>query len=279
MAGAVGIHGQPGVRRRPRPRRRPAGPARRCSPRAPTRPCGSARSPTACCPPRRGRAGRPTTATRPWRCPWSRRCWCCGPATPPAPAPAAPPRARTPTGCSTSSPTRPHPGSSGTGRPGRWSCGGSARSAPGCPPTGRDFARAWTARYPLAGELGLSPLRRYGTRGASRGIGIPLVLPAGVARGRPAGPAHRARRRRADHAGRIRHTAPGGQRARRARRQPAAAPGDPVPAGAHRRPGPRTRRRADLRPRAVRAQLAAARPAAAAHLRGNPGGPGRTDGS
>jgi hypothetical protein len=43
------------------------------------------------------------------------------------------------------------------------------------------FARAWTARYPLAKQLALNPLRRYGTRGASRDIGIPLVLPAGVA--------------------------------------------------------------------------------------------------
>ena len=51
----------------------------------------------------------------------------------------------------------------------------------GLPAKWRDFARAWTARYPLAGELALSPLRRYGTRGASRGIGIPLVLPDGAA--------------------------------------------------------------------------------------------------
>jgi hypothetical protein len=53
----------------------------------------------------------------------------------------------------------------------------------GLPAGWRDFARAWTARYPLANQLALSPLRRYGTRGASRGIGIPLVLPDGVAAG------------------------------------------------------------------------------------------------
>jgi hypothetical protein len=43
------------------------------------------------------------------------------------------------------------------------------------------FARAWTTRYPLADQLALSPLRRYGTRGASRAVGIPLVLPPGAA--------------------------------------------------------------------------------------------------
>ena len=43
------------------------------------------------------------------------------------------------------------------------------------------FAQAWTTRYPLADQLALSPLRRYGTRGASRAVGIPLVLPAGAA--------------------------------------------------------------------------------------------------
>ena len=46
---------------------------------------------------------------------------------------------------------------------------------------GRTSPSAWTARYPLADQLALSPLRRYGTRGASRGIGIPLVLPDGAA--------------------------------------------------------------------------------------------------
>ena len=43
-----------------------------------------------------------------------------------------------------------------------------------------NFARAWTIRYPLADQLALSPLRRYGARGASRAVGIPLVLPAGA---------------------------------------------------------------------------------------------------
>jgi hypothetical protein len=51
----------------------------------------------------------------------------------------------------------------------------------GLPAKWPGFAQAWTARYPLADQLGLSPLRRYGTRGASREIGIPLVLPDGVA--------------------------------------------------------------------------------------------------
>src|SRR5205814_7985868 len=44
----------------------------------------------------------------------------------------------------------------------------------------RDFSQTWSVRYPLADQLALSPLRRYGTRGPSRGIGIPLVLPDGV---------------------------------------------------------------------------------------------------
>jgi hypothetical protein len=45
----------------------------------------------------------------------------------------------------------------------------------------REFTRAWTATHRLATELALGPLRRYGTRGASRLIGLPLVLPDGVA--------------------------------------------------------------------------------------------------
>ena len=40
------------------------------------------------------------------------------------------------------------------------------------------FAKAWTARYPLADELELSPLRRYGARGVSRRVGLPLVVPS-----------------------------------------------------------------------------------------------------
>jgi hypothetical protein len=56
-----------------------------------------------------------------------------------------------------------------------------AMASSGLPAKWPGFAQAWTARYPLADQLALSPLRRYGTRGASRGIGIPLVLPDGVA--------------------------------------------------------------------------------------------------
>jgi hypothetical protein len=44
----------------------------------------------------------------------------------------------------------------------------------------REFSHAWTAKHPLATELGLGPLRRYGARGAARAIGLPLVLPDGL---------------------------------------------------------------------------------------------------
>ena len=51
----------------------------------------------------------------------------------------------------------------------------------GLPAKWREFVTAWRDQYPLAGELALSPLRRYGARGSSRSVGIPLVLPPGVA--------------------------------------------------------------------------------------------------
>ncbi len=158
VAGPVGLHRQPGVRRRPRPGARQLGCARRCSPRAPTRPCGSARSRTACCRSPRGRAGRPDDGDPPWRCRWSRRCSRCGPGTPPAPAPAAPPPGRTPTGCSTSSPTRPRrrgvPLPAGLAARAVVARRGQLRPAR---QPGRQFARAWAARYPLARPAGAQP--------------------------------------------------------------------------------------------------------------------------
>lgn len=50
----------------------------------------------------------------------------------------------------------------------------------GVPQQWRPLAEAWSTRYPLTDELGISPLRRYGARGASRLVGVPLVLPPGV---------------------------------------------------------------------------------------------------
>jgi hypothetical protein len=50
----------------------------------------------------------------------------------------------------------------------------------GLPVAWREFAGRWPARYPLARQLGLIPLRRYGARGMSRGTGLPLVLPDGT---------------------------------------------------------------------------------------------------
>ena len=47
----------------------------------------------------------------------------------------------------------------------------------------RDFAHAWTTKYPLAQQLSLGTLRLYGARGPWRRVGLPLVLPPGVAAG------------------------------------------------------------------------------------------------
>jgi hypothetical protein len=51
----------------------------------------------------------------------------------------------------------------------------------GLPVKWPEFSKAWSARYALADELELSPLRRYGARGQSRRVGLPLVLPRGAA--------------------------------------------------------------------------------------------------
>lgn len=45
------------------------------------------------------------------------------------------------------------------------------------------LAAQWSERYPLADELGLRLTRRYGARGPSRRVRLPLVLPPGVAPG------------------------------------------------------------------------------------------------
>lgn len=47
----------------------------------------------------------------------------------------------------------------------------------------RAFATAWDQAYPLARTLGLDHVRRYGARGQSRQLGIPLVVPAGGGEG------------------------------------------------------------------------------------------------
>lgn len=50
----------------------------------------------------------------------------------------------------------------------------------GVPQRWRDLPAMWSERYPLADRLGLRPARRYGARGRSRRVGVPLVLPRGV---------------------------------------------------------------------------------------------------
>lgn len=55
---------------------------------------------------------------------------------------------------------------------------GMASSA--LPAAWRDVIRAWDVRYGLAAQLELTPLRRYGARGASRVVQLPLVVPAGA---------------------------------------------------------------------------------------------------
>jgi hypothetical protein len=52
--------------------------------------------------------------------------------------------------------------------------------ASGVPRRWRTLERAWGTRYALAEELALDSMRRYGSVGQSRRIGIPLVLPTGV---------------------------------------------------------------------------------------------------
>jgi hypothetical protein len=47
----------------------------------------------------------------------------------------------------------------------------------------RTFASAWNDAHPLVGRLQLDHIRRYGTRGRARLIGIPLVVPLGTPEG------------------------------------------------------------------------------------------------
>ncbi len=53
-------------------------------------------------------------------------------------------------------------------------------AAAGLPARWRPFARAWDQAYPLAGRIRLPRGRRYGTRGRSRLVGIPFVVPDGA---------------------------------------------------------------------------------------------------
>ena len=83
----------------------------------------------------------------------------------------------------------------------------------GLPVTWRDFAHAWTTKYPLAEQLALGPLRRYGARGPSRARRPAARAAARRRRRRPARPARRPRRRRACP---LRPRSPTRQRSRRA---------------------------------------------------------------
>jgi hypothetical protein len=47
------------------------------------------------------------------------------------------------------------------------------------------FDRAWHGRYGLADQLGLTPIRRYGTNSAPRRLAIPLIRPEGLPADRP----------------------------------------------------------------------------------------------
>jgi hypothetical protein len=51
----------------------------------------------------------------------------------------------------------------------------------GVPQRWQALAEAWLQRYRLADELGVRPFRRYGARGTTRLVGIPLVVPRGSA--------------------------------------------------------------------------------------------------
>ncbi|MBB5079311.1 hypothetical protein [Nonomuraea endophytica] len=46
-----------------------------------------------------------------------------------------------------------------------------------------DFDESWHSMHPLAEELGLRPLRRYGSRGPDQPVGLPMVVPAGMSKG------------------------------------------------------------------------------------------------
>ncbi|MGH2801081.1 MAG: hypothetical protein ACRDM0_26090, partial [Thermoleophilaceae bacterium] len=54
-------------------------------------------------------------------------------------------------------------------------------------PAWRDFDDAWLARYALAAQLGLAPVRRYGARSVSRRLRLPLVRPAQLPAGETVG--------------------------------------------------------------------------------------------
>jgi hypothetical protein len=55
-----------------------------------------------------------------------------------------------------------------------------ASAASGLPAPWREVDRTWRERHRLADTLALTPLRRYGARGPSRRIGVPLVVPTAV---------------------------------------------------------------------------------------------------
>ena len=50
----------------------------------------------------------------------------------------------------------------------------------GVAPSWRTFSKAWSTTHSLAGEIGLRPVRRYGARGTSRPVTLPLVVPGGT---------------------------------------------------------------------------------------------------
>jgi hypothetical protein len=59
-----------------------------------------------------------------------------------------------------------------------------AIAASGIPHPWRSFQNAWNARHPLARTLRLDHVRRYGSRGRPRLLGIPLVVPLGIPEGK-----------------------------------------------------------------------------------------------
>jgi len=50
-----------------------------------------------------------------------------------------------------------------------------------------DLDKAWSAAAPLAGTLGLAPLRRYAAKGGSAAVALPLVVPANLKPGQTVG--------------------------------------------------------------------------------------------
>ena len=55
-----------------------------------------------------------------------------------------------------------------------------ASAGAGRPATWKQYDQGWRQRHPLVQTLGVTPLRRYGTRGPSRLSGLPLVVPSGA---------------------------------------------------------------------------------------------------